>query len=88
MRKLMLRFRRNESGAAMMEYALLAGLIALVAVGAVTTLGGKVNTKFEEIRLSLKCGSKGGYTTAGAAQHNAGETDTSNHVTAGACKTS
>ena len=86
MRKLMLRFRRNESGAAMMEYALLAGLIALVAVGAVTTMGTKISGKFDEIRVSLKCGDKKEYTAAEADAHNQNPANSGNQISAGSCK--
>jgi pilus assembly protein Flp/PilA len=40
---------RNERGATMIEYALLAGLIAAVAVGVITTVGTEVQTKFQSI---------------------------------------
>ncbi len=35
---------RGESGQDLLEYALLATLIAVVAVGAVTTLGARINS--------------------------------------------
>ena len=37
---------REERGATMVEYALLVGLIALVAIGGVTTFGGDLSTFF------------------------------------------
>ena len=37
----------------MIEYALLVGFIALIAVGAVTTLGTKINQKYTDIRTKL-----------------------------------
>ena len=40
------RFYRNEDGATMVEYALMVALIAVVCIGVVTTLGGRVSTKF------------------------------------------
>ncbi|MFN4906395.1 MAG: Flp family type IVb pilin [Planctomycetota bacterium] len=41
------RFVRDERGATMLEYGLLVGLIAIVAVAAMTTLGGSMTTLFE-----------------------------------------
>ena len=37
-------FLRGESGATAIEYGLIAALIAVVIIGAVTTLGGNLNT--------------------------------------------
>ena len=47
------RFLKDESGATMVEYALMVGLIAVVAVGAVTTLGTTVEAKFAAINTAL-----------------------------------
>ena len=46
-------FLRNEEGQDLIEYALLVGLIALVAVAAITAAGGSVNTIFQNIGASL-----------------------------------
>ncbi len=43
----------DERGAAMVEYALLLALIAIVAIGALTILGGTVDSKFDEINSGL-----------------------------------
>ena len=43
----------GKRGAAMVEYALLAGLIAVVAIGTLTTLGTGVNAKFSSISTAL-----------------------------------
>jgi pilus assembly protein Flp/PilA len=40
------RLIRTEDGQDLLEYAMLCALIALVAMGAVTTLGNKINTVF------------------------------------------
>jgi Flp pilus assembly pilin Flp len=40
------KFRRGEDGQDLLEYGLLASLIALVALGAVTTLGNTIVTLF------------------------------------------
>lgn len=40
------RFRRSEEGQDLLEYGLLAALIALIALGAVTQVGNVINTVF------------------------------------------
>jgi pilus assembly protein Flp/PilA len=47
------RFRREEEGAALVEYGMLVGLIAVICVVAVTTLGTEVSTAFSNIASSL-----------------------------------
>jgi pilus assembly protein Flp/PilA len=44
---------KNERGAALVEYALLLALIAVVCIVALTTLGDKANSKFESIGSKL-----------------------------------
>jgi pilus assembly protein Flp/PilA len=41
--------RDREEGQAMVEYALLLSLIAIVSIAVLTTLGGKVSSVFNEI---------------------------------------
>ena len=53
MRKLINRFRRDEEGAALVEYGMLVGLIAVICVAAVTLLGQEVSTAFSSIAASL-----------------------------------
>jgi pilus assembly protein Flp/PilA len=48
------RFRREEEGAALVEYGMLVGLIAVLCVIAVTTLGTEVSTAFSNITDALK----------------------------------
>ena len=43
----------DEDGAALVEYALLVGLIACVAILAITTLGSKVSKKFSDANTAL-----------------------------------
>ena len=43
MRKLIKRLRRDDEGAALVEYGMLVGLIAVICVVAVTTLGTEVS---------------------------------------------
>jgi pilus assembly protein Flp/PilA len=45
--------RRNDSGQDLLEYALLVALIALVAIGAITTTGQGVSTVFQDISDQL-----------------------------------
>lgn len=49
-----LKFIRNESGATAIEYALIASLIAVAIITAVSTVGTKVSTVFTEVGNSLK----------------------------------
>ena len=44
---------KNEEGAALVEYGLLVGLIAVVSVGAVTTLGATISGYFANINAAL-----------------------------------
>src|SRR5207237_93243 len=45
---------RDERGASMAEYGLLLALIAVVAIGALTSVGGNVKTKFQAVADNLK----------------------------------
>jgi pilus assembly protein Flp/PilA len=45
--------KRDESGAAAVEYGLLAGLIAVVIVGSVTTLGTTLKGIFDTIATKI-----------------------------------
>lgn len=47
------RFLRDESGATAIEYGLIAALIALVIIGAVTTLGTNLSSKFQGISTGI-----------------------------------
>jgi pilus assembly protein Flp/PilA len=53
MHKLMDRLRRDDEGAALVEYGILVGLIAVICVVAVTTLGTEVSTAFSKIASAL-----------------------------------
>jgi pilus assembly protein Flp/PilA len=46
------RFRRSEDGQDLLEYGLLMALIAVLAIGAVSTLGNTVNTVFWQVIAS------------------------------------
>lgn len=53
LRVLARRHVRNQDGATMIEYALIAGLIAVVAVTAITSVGTDVTAKFTAIANAL-----------------------------------
>ena len=76
MRKLVTRFMKNEQGAALVEYGMLVGLIAVACVGAVGTLGATISGYFDTINatdggasdfFSLSVSS--GYTASGPLSH-------------------
>jgi pilus assembly protein Flp/PilA len=47
------RFVRDESGATAIEYGLIAALIAVVIIGAVTTVGTSLTATFTRVSTSL-----------------------------------
>ena len=53
MSKLVLCFLKDNSGVTAIEYGLIAALIAVVIIGAVTTVGTKLNTTFTNVSASL-----------------------------------
>jgi pilus assembly protein Flp/PilA len=53
MSKLIRRFRKDEDGAALVEYGMLVALIAAVCVGTVALLGPQVNAAFNAIVAAL-----------------------------------
>jgi pilus assembly protein Flp/PilA len=53
MRKLIYRFLWNEDGAALVEYGMLIGLIAVVCLVAVTALGTEISTAFSKYVVGL-----------------------------------
>jgi pilus assembly protein Flp/PilA len=53
MTKFFSRFAKDESGATAIEYGLIAALIALVLVAALTTLGDNVGTTFNNVGDAL-----------------------------------
>lgn len=50
------KFKRDEIGATAIEYGLIAGLIAVVIIAAVTGIGTQLKAKFEEIETTLTPG--------------------------------
>ena len=53
MKNLFKRFVNEEAGQDLIEYALLAGLISLVCVLAITNAGTKVSTLFDNVTASI-----------------------------------
>jgi pilus assembly protein Flp/PilA len=48
------RFFADESGATAIEYGLIAALISVVIITALTTVGSNLNTKFTSVATSLR----------------------------------
>jgi pilus assembly protein Flp/PilA len=53
MRALATRFAKNDDGAALVEYGMLVGLIAVVCIAAVQTLGITISGVFATINVDL-----------------------------------
>ncbi len=53
MNKLVLRFLKDESGATAIEYGLIASLISVVIITAVTTVGTNLQTTFNAVAGAL-----------------------------------
>lgn len=47
------RFIKDESGATAIEYGLIAALIAVAIIGAITTLGGNLSTTFGNVASNV-----------------------------------
>ena len=54
MNKLISRFLRDESGATAIEYGLIAALISVVIITALTAVGSNLNTKFTSVAGALR----------------------------------
>ena len=53
MKNLVSRFVKDESGATAIEYGLIAALIAVAAIGAMTSVGSKLNETFTNVASAL-----------------------------------
>lgn len=53
MRNLVARFAKDQSGATAIEYGLIAGLISVVILTVLGSIGTKLNTKFTSISTAL-----------------------------------
>nr|WP_114966557.1 Flp family type IVb pilin [Alkalilacustris brevis] len=56
MKSLIARFQKDESGATAIEYGLIAGLLSVAIIVAVTAVGGDLTTTFEAISTALTGG--------------------------------
>jgi pilus assembly protein Flp/PilA len=54
MKNLFQRFAADESGATAIEYGLIASLIAVAIIAALTTMGGKLTSTFNSVSNQLK----------------------------------
>lgn len=54
MTKLIKSFANDESGATAIEYGLIAALIAVIIIGAITVVGTKLSTTFSTVATSIK----------------------------------
>ncbi len=52
--KILRKFMRNEKGATAIEYGLIATLIAIAAITAMTSVGNKLTTTFNNVATNLK----------------------------------
>jgi pilus assembly protein Flp/PilA len=53
MKNLITRFKNDESGATAIEYGLIAGLVSVVIIGTVTTVGTELTTVFTSVGNAL-----------------------------------
>ncbi len=51
--KKLIKFLKDEEGVTALEYGLIAALIAVAIIGAVTILGGKVSTTFDTVSAAM-----------------------------------
>jgi pilus assembly protein Flp/PilA len=54
MTKFITKFAKDESGATAIEYGLIAALIAVVIISAVTAMGANMKTKFDSVATAMK----------------------------------
>ncbi len=54
MKKIMMRFARDEAAATAIEYAIIAGGISIVIVVAVGSIGSTLNTTFTSVQTAVK----------------------------------
>lgn len=47
------RFMKDDSGATAIEYGLIAALVAVIIIGAVTAMGGQLKTTFNSVVTAL-----------------------------------
>ena len=60
MSNILIRFWNDESGATAIEYGLIAALVSVAAIGALTSLGDNLNTMFGTVSNSMSSAVNGG----------------------------
>ena len=60
MSNILIRFWNDESGATAIEYGLIAALVSVAAIGALTSLGDNLNTMFGTVANSMSSAVNGG----------------------------
>ena len=60
MPSILARFLTDESGATAIEYGLIAALVSVAAIGALTALGGSLNTMFQTVSSAVSTATSGG----------------------------
>ncbi len=55
----MIAFVRNEDGATAIEYGLIAALVSVAAIGALTAMGGSLSTMFNTVSSALSSATGG-----------------------------
>lgn len=58
MRKLLGKFVRDEQGLELSEYAIMAGLVIVIAILVITTVGQHINGIFDKLAAALSNGNK------------------------------
>ncbi len=60
MLKVIRAFANDESGATAIEYGLIAALVSVAAIGALTALGGSLNSLFTTVSSAVSTATSGG----------------------------
>ncbi len=55
-----IRFARDEDGATAIEYGLIAALVSVAAIGALTAMGSSLSTMFNTVSTALQTAVSGG----------------------------
>ncbi len=55
-----IRFARDEDGATAIEYGLIAALVSVAAIGALTAMGQSLSTMFNTVSTALSTAASGG----------------------------
>ncbi len=55
-----IRFARDEDGATAIEYGLIAALVSVAAIGALTAMGSSLSTMFNTVSTALSAAVSGG----------------------------